>query len=66
LNIYKSVLVQAFFLVFEHVCHMDDWMAHVELEILAYLRVEAHYVYMLNSLAFPYRRKASFRNPYRA
>jgi hypothetical protein len=32
---------------------MDDWMAHGELEILAYVMVEAHYIHVLDSLAFP-------------
>jgi hypothetical protein len=32
---------------------MDDCMAHGELEILAYVRVEDHYVHILESLAFP-------------
>jgi hypothetical protein len=32
---------------------MDERMAHGELEILAYIRIEAHDVYILNNLAFP-------------
>jgi hypothetical protein len=32
---------------------MDDWMTHGELEIPAYLMVEAHYVHILDILAFP-------------
>jgi hypothetical protein len=28
-------------------------MAHGELEVLAYVRIEAHVVYILNSLPFP-------------
>ena len=31
---------------------MDDWVAHGELDILAYIRVEAYYIYILDSLAF--------------
>jgi hypothetical protein len=31
---------------------MDDQMAHGELEVLAYVRIEAQQVYILNSLAF--------------
>ena len=50
---YKAILTQAGFLVFARVSHMDDWKAHGELQILAYVRVEAHYVQILDSLAFP-------------
>jgi hypothetical protein len=32
---------------------MGDWMAHGKLEILAYIRVEAHHIHILDSLAFP-------------
>jgi len=40
-------------LVLARVSHMDDWMAHGELEILAYIRVKDHYIHVLDSLAFP-------------
>jgi hypothetical protein len=32
---------------------MDERIAHGELEVLAYVRIEAHDVYILNSLTFP-------------
>jgi hypothetical protein len=32
---------------------MDDRMAHGELKVLAYVRIEAHDIYILNSLALP-------------
>ena len=40
-------------LVLARVSHMDDWMAHEELEILDYIRVKGHYSHVLESLAFP-------------
>ena len=34
---------------------MDYWITHVKLEILAYVRIEAHYVYIMKSrLPEPY------------
>jgi hypothetical protein len=50
---YYALLEQTGFLFFASVSHMDDRMSHRELEILAHVRIEAHYVYILNSLAFP-------------
>ena len=41
------------FIVFASVYHIFDWMAQGELEILAYIRVEVHYIHRLESLAFP-------------
>jgi hypothetical protein len=32
---------------------MDDWMAQGNLKILAYIRVEAHYIHIMDNLAFP-------------
>ena len=49
---YKAIHTKTGFLVFARVSHMDEWMAHGELEILAYIRVEAHYIHILESLAF--------------
>ena len=49
---YQSILMQAGFLVLARVSHMDDWMAHGELEILSHVPVGTHYVYKLNSLVF--------------
>jgi hypothetical protein len=40
-------------LVFARVSHIDDWMANGELEILPYLGVEAYYIHILDTLAFP-------------
>jgi hypothetical protein len=49
---YKALLAQTGFLVFASVSHMDIRMAHVELEVHAYVRINAH-DYILNRLALP-------------
>jgi len=49
---YKDLLAQTGILVFAIVFHMDDRMAHGDLEVLAYIRIKAFDVYILNSLAF--------------
>ena len=50
---YKAFLAQAGFIFFASVSHMDDRIAHGELEVLAYVRIGSHAFYILNSLAFP-------------
>jgi hypothetical protein len=50
---HKTLLAQTGFPVFASVSHMDDQMAHGELEVLAFARIKAHDVYVLNSLALP-------------
>jgi len=50
---YEALLAQRGFPVFASVSHIDDWMAHGELIVLAYVRLEARDVYILNSLALP-------------
>ena len=52
-NIYKSLLAQTGFLVLASIFQMDDLMAHVLLEILPYVQIGAHDVYILNIRAFP-------------
>jgi hypothetical protein len=42
----KALLAQTGFPVFASVSHMDDRMAHGELEVLAYVRIEALDVYI--------------------
>ena len=32
---------------------MFDWMVHGELEVLAYIREEPHYIHVMDNLAFP-------------
>jgi len=51
---YEALFAQTGFPVFASVSHMHDPMAHGELEVLAYLRIEAHDFYILNSLALPF------------
>jgi len=48
---YEALLAQTGFLVFASVSHMDERMAHRELVVFTYIRVKAHDVYILNSLA---------------
>ena len=50
---HKAFLAKIGFPVFASLSHMDDRMVHGELVVFAYLRIEAHDVYILNSLAFP-------------
>jgi len=50
---YETLLAQTGFHTFVSVSHMDDRIAHGELEVLAYVRIEVHDVYILNSLDFP-------------
>jgi hypothetical protein len=48
---HETLLAQTGFPVFASVSHMNARMPHGELEVLAYVRIEAQDVYILNSLA---------------
>jgi hypothetical protein len=50
---YEAIRTKAGSLVFERISHMEDRMAHVEFIVLADVRVQAHYIQVLDSLAFP-------------
>jgi len=50
---HDSLLAETGFPVFASVSHKDDPMVHGELEVFTYIRVKAHDVYILDSLAFP-------------
>ena len=50
---YLTIHMQAGFLVFARVSRVYDGMAHVELEVFADAWVEAHYIYVLDSVTFP-------------
>jgi len=51
-TLYQTVHTQAGFHVLALISHMDDWVAHGKLDILAYVRVKAHDIHILNSLDF--------------
>ena len=50
---HEDLLVQTSFLVFAGVSNMDERMVHGKLGVFTYIRLKAHNVYLLNSLAFP-------------
>jgi len=50
---YQIVHTQARFYFFSRIPHMNDRVTHWELKVLAYVRVQAHDIYILNSLVFP-------------
>jgi hypothetical protein len=49
---YQALLAQTGFLVFASVSHMNDRVAHWDLEVFTYITVKAHDAYILNSLAY--------------
>jgi hypothetical protein len=52
-TIHEVLLAKTGFPVFASVSNTNDRMAHAEVEVLAYIRVNAHEVCILNILAFP-------------
>jgi len=50
---YQGIHTQAGFLVFALASHMNHKKDHEEIEILANVRVEAHYRHVLDSNAIP-------------
>ena len=66
-TLYQTVHTQAGFVVLAHVSHMDDWVVHVKLKILAYVQVQTNDIHLLNCLfscTLYWRRMASVRPPY--
>ena len=52
--LWRNVHTQAGFLILVHISHTDDRVSHGKLETLAYVRVQAHDVLILDSLFFPH------------